>query len=142
MGMRAESQVPKTYIAESAISLQTASDQMIEYAIERSIEDRSVAFEKLLEETMRNSIRDLLGESSMKAILFHVNLERVASDPEVFHQRLFGILNTSASIIEEVIIKDLFKRLDLLYSPPRKAFEFAKYVGAAREYYLSKGKKT
>lgn len=74
-------------------------------------------FEELLEGTIVGSIRDLLGESSMKAILYHVGLERLAKDPRAFDLRLRELLNAPAEIIEEVIIKDLFKRLDLLYAP-------------------------
>jgi hypothetical protein len=113
---------------------------MIEYSIERDVGEKLDGFEALFEETIRTSIRDLLGESSMRAILFHLNLERVASDPQLFDKKLRDLLSAPASIIEEIIVKDLFKRLDLLYSP-RGPFDFQRYVGSAKEFYGSTGGK-
>jgi hypothetical protein len=97
-------------------------------------------FEELLEETITTSIRDLLGESSMKAILYHLSLDRFAKDPKVFDQKLREVLQAPASIIEEVIIKDLFKRLDLLFAP-MGTFDFEKYTNAAKEVYMKQEKR-
>jgi hypothetical protein len=113
---------------------------MVDHPIERAVAGKKNGFEDLLEETILGSIRDLLGESSMRAIVFHLNLERVGSDPQAFDKKLRELLNAPASIIEEIIIKDLFKRLDLFYSP-KGAFDFQRYVGAAREFYGSKEKR-
>ena|SRR5437868_565812 len=113
---------------------------MVENSIERAFVGNSNGFEELFEDTIMNSIRDLLGESSMRAILYHLSLERVASDPQAFDKKLRELLNAPATIIEEVIIKDLFKRLDLLYSP-KGAFDFQRYASAAREFYVSRGRK-
>jgi len=77
----------------------------------------------------------------MRAILYHLSLERLGSDPEAFDKKLRELLNAPATIIEEIIIKDLFKRLDLLYSP-KGAFDFPRYVNAAKEFYASTEKKT
>jgi len=77
------------------------------------------------------------GESSMKAILYHLSLERLGSDPQAFDKKPERALNAPATIIEEIIVKDLFKRLDLLYSP-KGAFDFQRYTSAAREFYVSR----
>lgn len=97
-------------------------------------------FEQMFEETIRSSIRDLLGESSMRAILYHLSLEKVARDPQVFDQKLRELLKAPAAIIEEVIIKDLFKRLDILYAP-MGTFDFQKYTKAAKEVYRMQEKR-
>src|SRR5882672_10561937 len=81
------------------------------------------SFERLLEETMKGSMTDLLGESSMSAIFFHLGMEHPGRDPVAFHQRLYGFLKEPAVVVEEIIIKDLFKRLDVMYNP-KGAFEF------------------
>jgi len=96
-------------------------------------------FERLLEETMRRSMADLLGESSMSAMLFHVNMEHPAAEPAEFHKRLYELLKEPAIVIEEIIIKDLFKRLNVLYTP-KGAFEFKRYVSSARDLYATKAK--
>jgi hypothetical protein len=97
-------------------------------------------FEELFEETITVSIRDLLGESSMRAIIYHLSLDRLARDPKMFDQKLRELLHAPASIIEEVIIKDLFKRLDLMYAP-MGAFDFQKYANTAKEVYIVKEKR-
>ncbi|HUI01455.1 MAG TPA: hypothetical protein VLX56_07480 [Nitrososphaerales archaeon] len=91
-------------------------------------------FEELFEETITSSLRDLLGESSMRAILYHLSLERFAKDPKMFDQKLREVLKAPAIIIEEVIIKDLFRRLDLMYAPTG-TFDFQKYANSARDVY-------
>jgi len=108
--------------------------------IERVVVGKNSGFEALLEESIVSSLRDLLGESSMKAILFHLNLERVASDPLAFDRKLRELLNAPASIIEEIIIKELFKRLDLLYAP-KGAFDFQRYADAAKEFFTLRERK-
>jgi hypothetical protein len=97
-------------------------------------------FEELLEETIVTSIRDLLGESSMRAILYHIGMDRIANDPRMFDQKLRELLQAPAAIIEEVIIKDLFKRFDLMFAP-MGTFDFEKYANAAREVYAAQEKK-
>jgi hypothetical protein len=97
-------------------------------------------FEELFEETIMGSIRDLLGESSMRAILYHLSLERLAKDPKMFDQKLRELLKVPALMIEEVIIKDLFKRLDLMYAP-MGTFDFQKYANAAKEVYAIQEKR-
>lgn len=97
-------------------------------------------FEALLEETIMTSIRDLLGESSMRAILYHMSMDRFAKDPKMFDQRLRELLHAPASIIEEVIIKDLFKRLDLPFAP-MGTFDFERATHAAKEVYMIQEKR-
>ncbi|MDA4116204.1 MAG: hypothetical protein OK442_06585 [Thaumarchaeota archaeon] len=97
-------------------------------------------FEELFEETITSSIRDLLGESSMRAILYHLSLDRLAKDPKVLDQKMRELLQAPAVLIEEVIIKDLFKRIDLLYAPTG-TFNFEKYANAAKEVYMKQEKR-
>jgi hypothetical protein len=47
------------------------------------------------------------------------------------------MLKGPATIVEEIIIKDLFKGLDLLYSPGGN-FDFVRFVDTAKEIYLSR----
>jgi hypothetical protein len=104
-----------------------------------TVTSKKSGFEELFEETITSSIRDLLGESSMRAILYHLSLESMAKDPQVFDQKMRELLKAPAVIIEEIIIKDLFKRLDLMYAP-MGAFDFQKYAKAAKEVYMKQEK--
>ena len=94
-------------------------------------------FEQLLEQTMRRSLRDLLGESSTSAIFYHLGLERPAMDAALFHKRLSEVLGAPASIIEELIVKDLFTGLGLVY-PTKGSFDLKKCVDRAMDVYASR----
>jgi len=98
---------------------------------------RKDEFELYLTDTIIVSIRDLLGESPLQAILYNLNLESLGKDPEQFDQKLREMLKGPATIVEEIIIKDLFKGLDLLYSPGGD-FDFVRFVDTAKEIYLSR----
>jgi hypothetical protein len=97
-------------------------------------------FEALLEQTIKESVRDLLGESSMLAIMYHLKMDNPAKDPALFHERLYQLLRAPALVVEEMIIKDLFRKLDVQYIP-KGEFEFVRYSNAARQAYASKEKK-
>ncbi|HZD12445.1 MAG TPA: hypothetical protein VE177_02875 [Candidatus Binatus sp.] len=51
--------------------------------------------------------------------------------PDKFHARLTEILGYSAKVMEKMIVKDLFKRLNLHFDEAR-AFDFATCVNEAR----------
>jgi hypothetical protein len=97
-------------------------------------------FEEFFEATMKESIRDLLGESSMLAIMYHLKMDSPVRDPALFHKRLYELLRGPAQIVEEMIVKDLFKKLNVLYAP-KGTFEFVRYYNSAKEVYTSRGKK-
>jgi len=114
---------------------------MIGVAFEMPVAKEShESFELFFEQTITDAIRDLLGESSMRAVLYHVGMDHIGADAALFHQRLTDLLDAPASIIEEIIIKDLFKNLDVLYVP-KGAFDFVKYATSAREAYASREKR-
>lgn len=112
---------------------------LIDDSIEEAVTGKKDGFEALFEDTIVNSLRDLLGESSMRAILYHLSLERLGKDPQMFDKKLRELLNAPATIIEEIVIKELFKRLDILY-PLKGPFDFQTYASAAREIYVSRDK--
>jgi len=91
-------------------------------------------FPVLLEGTIANSIRDLLGDSPAQAILYYLQPDGLGGDPKVFHTKLSTLLGQPSAIIEETVVKELFKRLDVLYVP-RGDFDFERYVKSAREYH-------
>lgn len=95
-------------------------------------------FDGLLSETIMRSMRDLLGDSPTQAIAFHIKMDSPGRDPGTFHVRLQSLLGAPAEVVEEAVVKDLFKRLELLYAP-KGQFAFEKYVNSAREYYRSRG---
>src|SRR4029077_11272976 len=69
------------------------ANRMVDYPTERAVVGNSNGFEKLFGEPIMSSIRDLLGESSMRAILYHLNLENVGGDPQMFDTKLRELLH-------------------------------------------------
>lgn len=96
-------------------------------------------FQELVNETVVASIRDLLGESPMQAILYHLHLDgNFTKEPQVFHERLYSLLKQPAFIIEEMIVKALFTRLNLVYASTGGRFDYPMYIDTARRVFLSR----
>ena len=82
-----------------------------------AVASRRDGFEELLEETVICSIRDLLGESSMKAIVYHLSLGRLAGDPGALHEKLHELLNAAAAMVEEVLTVTVVTRFVVTLEP-------------------------
>jgi hypothetical protein len=91
-------------------------------------------FGVLLEGTIASSIRDLLGDSPAQAILYYLQPDGLGSDPRVFHTKLSTLLGQPSVILEETVVKELFRRMEVLYVP-KGDFDFERYVKSARDYY-------
>ena len=73
----------------------------------------------------------------MKAILFHIELGHYVDDPIEFHRNLYALLGNGANVLEKIIAKELFRRLDIPYEK-KGNFDFARYVNEARELFSKK----
>jgi len=65
-------------------------------------------------------MRDLLGEDGRKATLFHLQVPDYEKHPKEFHVHLGVVFKQSASVLERVIIKDVYNKLDLRYDDDGK----------------------
>lgn len=83
---------------------------------------------KCIEEGMRN----VLGDSGMQAVLFHLQLVQYAKDPKEFHDNLYALLKDGAITLEKIIVKELLRRVGIQYDE-REAFDFERQVNLARE---------
>jgi hypothetical protein len=89
-------------------------------------------FSQVLHECIINGLKDFLGETGMKAVLFNIELGQYIDDPREFHANLYAIFNQGAFSLEKAIVKELFRRLNLTYVENR-TFDFARQVSQARE---------
>ncbi len=70
---------------------------------------------------------------------YHININCTDFERSyAFHKKLVELLSAPAAIIEEIIIKDLFKSLDLLYPLSTGTFDFRRYAESARAVYMSR----
>ena len=93
-------------------------------------------FHQVLRECIEDGLRNIVGESGMKAVLFRIEFGQFIDNPEEFHRDLCLIFNDGAVILEKVITKELFRRLSLPYEE-RDDFDFATYVDRAKEFFIA-----
>jgi len=91
-------------------------------------------FAEVLHECIFGVLKNVTGESGMKAILFHIELGHYVEDAEEFHKNLYEMFGDGAVILEKMITKELFRRLGLPYSE-RSDFDFKRCVNEARELF-------
>lgn len=78
------------------------------------------------------------GESPRQAIYFHLNKnfrlqkEEIPRDADEFSQALNTIFGPGAELIEKIIVKNLYSKLNLNFEE-KSRFEFVDYISLARE---------
>jgi len=77
----------------------------------------------------------------MKAVLSNIELTRCADNPEEFHKDLYEIFNEGASIIERVIIKELFQKLRVPYKDEGN-LDFAVKIDHAKALFATRQRAT
>jgi len=94
-------------------------------------------FEKTLLEAVDNALLSL-GESPRQAVYYHLNKsfklqrEEIPEDTNEFSQALNIIFGPGAEMIEKIIVKNLYNKLNLDFEEG-SCFEFAECVSSARE---------
>ena len=84
---------------------------------------------KVVDETMKQVFR----EAGAKAIYSciennsHLKREEIAEKPEVFSAGLERLLGSGAQVIEKLILKDLYSKLELKFAE-KKGCEFSDYI--------------
>ena len=99
--------------------------------LRRSLDD-------LLLETIDDVLRQALGEEAVKIIykyienISHLEREEIAEKPEVFPTELKRLLGSGALLIERLILKNLYSRLQLEFKE-KKDYEFSDYIKELRK---------
>jgi len=94
-------------------------------------------FSQLLHECIFDGLKSILGESGMKVVLFNMELHRYAEHPGELHKNLYAIFGNGAFALEKVIVKELFRRLNMPYEEASD-FDFARCVNQARELFKTR----
>jgi hypothetical protein len=69
----------------------------------------------LFKETIDGSMRAVLGEEARKATLFHLQVPDYEKHPKEFHVHLGVMFKQGAQVIEKVIVRDVYNRLDMRF---------------------------
>ena len=96
-------------------------------------------FSEVLHECILDVLENVIGETGMRVISLHVELGDYLEDPTELHRNLRSMFGVGAENLEKVVVKELFRRLDLCYEQ-RENFDFAKSVEQAKELFIARMK--
>ncbi|NIR86315.1 hypothetical protein GWO13_01595 [Candidatus Bathyarchaeota archaeon] len=88
----------------------------------------------VVDETMRQVFREKGAEviSGYIGNECHLKGEEIAGKPEVFSAGLERLLGSGASVIENLILKNLYRKLKLKFED-KKGYEFSDYINELKE---------
>ena len=92
------------------------------------------AFESKLRQSVQDAVRASLGDSTFALISERGVLERSSNAIE-FHKDLERLLGNGASMIEKIIVRELFRKLGLT-SPLQSPFDYEESLVAVRMVYF------
>jgi len=92
-------------------------------------------FFETLHESMLEGLRQIIGDRGIRALLFNIELSQCLDDPEIFYRNLYAVFNEGAIVLEKVIAKELFRRINMPYML-RGDFDFERYNSQAKKRFV------
>ena len=83
----------------------------------------------------------MLGQVALDAVFSRMKLVSLAEAPSELHNGFEQIFGPAAEILERLMVKDLFKRLNLKFEEVPPSFDFETYVSIARREFSLKSMK-
>jgi hypothetical protein len=102
-------------------------------------QETAFKFSEVFHESIVDVLENIMGERGLKAILFHIDLGNYLEDPSRLHRDLCTIFGVGAEHLEKLMVKELFRRLNLRFEENGN-FDFGKCVEQARELFMMKMK--
>lgn len=99
--------------------------------------EQRVEFPDLLRECIHDGVEGVLGWGGMQVLLYHFQLDQYWEKPREFHINLHFALGPGSVVLEKMIVKELFRRLNVPYAE-RDGFDFERYVNYAQEIFAAK----
>jgi hypothetical protein len=84
---------------------------------------------------VHEGIRNILGPAALEAVLGKLQLSSLAESPAELQDGFGQIFGPPAKILERLIVKDLFKRLNLKFEEVIASFDFETYINIARREF-------
>lgn len=82
-------------------------------------------------------IRNVLGQTALDAVFAKMKLVSLSEAPGELHNGFDRVFGPACGILERLMVKDLFKRLNLRFEQVMPTFDFETYVNIAkREFSL------
>jgi hypothetical protein len=79
------------------------------------------------------SLENILGKPAIGALMLHFKIDQLANDPRQVHETLTGVFGNGAAVLEKIILKELYKRLDLVLGDTAFSFSFERLVHEAKD---------
>ena len=90
-------------------------------------------------ESVVAGLKNVIGESPMKAAIYHIGFSRSTASPEEFSGGLRRVFGPGSAVLEKIVAKELYQRLGLRFQDANN-FDFASYVKRAREAFAVSSK--
>ena len=88
-------------------------------------------FSSMLQLSIGEGVRAALGQAIL-AVLNGQGLFNEATDPKEFHRKLQSVFGNGAGVLEKVIVKDLFRKLNIPYNS-QEHFDYGEALERAKE---------
>ncbi|HWY28491.1 MAG TPA: hypothetical protein VNW25_04440 [Candidatus Sulfotelmatobacter sp.] len=88
-------------------------------------------FSSMLQLSIGEGVRAALGQAIL-GVLNGQGLFNEATDPKEFHRKLQSVFGNGAGVLEKVIVKDLFRKLNIPYNSQDR-FDYGEALERARE---------
>jgi hypothetical protein len=98
---------------------------------ENAAKSQEKVFSSMLQLSVNEGVKAALGQAIL-GILTDQGLFNNLTDPKEFHRKLQTVFGNGATVIEKIIIKDLFRKLSLSYAS-QDAFNYGDDLERARQ---------
>ncbi len=97
---------------------------------------RASNFEELVQSSFNDSVSDMLGPQTWKAISFYFDTALLANEPEIFAGVLERLFGKTAKILENSIVETLFARVGANIEK-RDGYSFQALIRMAKAKFLA-----
>jgi hypothetical protein len=118
----------------SSLSVSPSRASLWDPAIVRAVATEEEKFDEALRWSIQDAIRNILGESGLDAVRSILHLDELAKNPGEFHGQMDRIFGRGVLPVEAVVVKALFRRLNLHYVESG-VFDFERYVNHAKKEF-------
>ena len=95
-------------------------------------------FVSALSDCVQDGIRNVLGQAALDAVFSKMKLVSLAEAPAELHNGFNQVFGPACGILERLMVKDLFRRLNLKFEQVMPSFDFETYVNIAKQEFSMK----
>jgi hypothetical protein len=97
-------------------------------------------FDELLDETVENTLGQILGTQPANALMYHMGAKASASGAKGFSGALERVTGSGSVIVEKLIVKALYGRIGMKVEDEREGFSFENSILQAQKFMIQGSK--